>query len=68
MIEITNALGIDRRDNEAALAGLDQQAARLENLQGMTNRLARDAELLRNAFLRQPLARRERPVDHGGQQ
>ena len=59
LIEVHDAVAVERRDGQPALAVLDQQAAALEDLQGVADRLARDAEQGGDAFLRQALTRRE---------
>ena len=68
LVEIAHALGLHRRHHQSALAVLDQQPAAFQDLQGVADRLARDAQHLGDALLGQPLAGRERPVDDRGQQ
>ncbi len=67
LIEIANALRVEWRDHQAALAVLDEQAAALQKLQGMTDRLARDAEPGGNAFLGHACAGHQRTIDDRGQ-
>jgi hypothetical protein len=59
LIKVHDVVAVERRDGQPALAMLDQKAATLEDLQGMADRLARDAKQGRDAFLRQALTRRE---------
>ena len=59
LIEACDPFALKRCDGEAALAVFDQQAAAFEDLQGMADGLARNAEHLSNALLRKALARCE---------
>ncbi len=68
LVEIAHPLRLHRRHHQPALAVLDQQAAALQDLQRVADRLPRHAQHLGNAFLGEPLLRRQRPVDDRGQQ
>ena len=67
-VEIDDPPAVDRRHADTALARLDQQAASLQDLNCMADRLPRDAEHLGNAVLREASTRRQRAIGDRRQQ
>ena len=65
LVELSNAGGIDCADRQSAPAAFLDEFLLFEQLQGMTNRLARHAQHLAEFFLADTLAGGERAIGNG---